>query len=46
MAICTAKSGTAMTGRRKLRKRIMPAEMDARELGRPTMECIHPKMKP
>src|SRR6202140_2387298 len=44
--MCTLKIGVATAGIRKLTKRIMPAEMDASELGLPTIECIQPKRKP
>jgi len=42
----TVKSGVAIVGKKKLRKRIIPAAMEAAEEGRPTMECIQPKRNP
>src|SRR5271169_2020131 len=46
MAMCTVKSGAATAGKKKLRKRIIPAAIEAAEEGRPTMECIQPNRKP
>src|SRR5690349_9931586 len=43
---CRVKRGVPTAGIRKLRKRAIPAAMEAMEAGRPTIECIHPKMKP
>ena len=40
--MCTVKIGAATAGRKKLRKRIIPAAIEAADAGRPTIECIHP----
>ena len=46
IAMCTVNSGAATAGTKKLRKRIIPAAIEASELGRPTIECIHPNRNP
>src|SRR5208337_1893735 len=46
IARCTVKIGAATAGRKKLRKRIIPAAIEAAEAGRPTIECIHPNKNP
>ena len=44
--MCTVKSGAATAGKKKLRKRIIPAAIEETEEGLPTIECIQPKRKP
>src|SRR5579862_7617833 len=43
---CKVKSGAATAGIRKLKKRAIPAAIEAIDDGRPTIECIHPKINP
>src|SRR5262249_5569366 len=43
---CNVKIGVATAGIRKLRKRAMPAAIDAIDDGRPTIECIQPNANP
>src|SRR5579864_9303180 len=44
--MCQVKMGVAITGTRNPRNRTRPAAMDAKEEGRPTIECIQPNRNP
>src|SRR5260221_1015805 len=43
---CNVNNGVATAGIKKLANRAMPAAMEAMDDGRPTIECIQPKVNP